>query len=161
MAAQSHYARVGFGLIICQIQKSLLSKILRSVNPWHPRGTLSPHYSLRPWTRIEEKLLGTDTDAEIGRQLGRDKTTVGERRRQLEISSTLRYWTPEETKLLGTIPDAQVAQRLGRTLFSVQNRRLKLGIPHTTPGTETGSGKTAPRAARIHCHIAKPPRSTA
>jgi hypothetical protein len=69
------------------------------------------------------------TDDEIGRRLGRDKSTVGERRRHLGIPPKVPDWTPQEIKLLGTVPDRQLAQRLGRTLFSIQNRRLKLGIP--------------------------------
>ena len=39
----------------------------------------------RPWTRAEDKLLGTDFDRVIGERLGRHWATISQRRRGLGI----------------------------------------------------------------------------
>jgi hypothetical protein len=108
----------------------LTGRKVSAVRNRRQRNGLPPtHFLRRPWTKAEEKLLGSDTDEEIGRRLDRDRATAGDHRRQLRIPPKVPDWTQEEIELLGTVPDRQLAQQLGRTLFSVQNRRLKLGIP--------------------------------
>ena len=37
--------------------------------------------------------------------VGRDRATVGDRRRQLSIPTKVPDWMPHEVKLLGTVPD--------------------------------------------------------
>jgi len=106
-------------------------------------GIALKHPLRRPWTPVEEKLLGTRPDKEIAQQLKRDVQTVADRRRQLGIPHFIgkyRDWTLAEERLLGKVPDRELARRLGRTLFSIQNKRLKAGIP-AAPNRTTGAGQ--------------------
>ena len=75
----------------------------------------------RPWTRAEDRLLGTLPDPAVGKRIGRLPSTVGHRRRKLGIARHPQRgaFTPEEDRLLGTMPDPQVARRLHRSLASV------------------------------------------
>jgi hypothetical protein len=86
----------------------------------------------RRWKPDEDKLLGTLSDAEIGRRLGRNPKVVGVRRRQLGLVA-VRYWRPEDDRLLGTVSDKEVARRLGRSLRGVIRRRVRLRIPAWRP----------------------------
>jgi hypothetical protein len=85
----------------------------------------------RPWTRREERLLGTRSDKEIAKLLDRGIAVVLQRRHRLGIPSAIwrrRKWTPAEDRLLGTAPDAVLARKLGCARGAVQLRRSKLGI---------------------------------
>jgi len=90
----------------------------------------------RFWTPKEDELLGKASDAEIGRRLGRTKSAVQQRRRNLHVTARHpklyqippRRWTAVEDRLLGTAVDRDVAQQLGRTKGSVAIRRRALGI---------------------------------
>jgi len=84
-----------------------------------------------PWTPEEDKLLGTATDAEIGRRLGRKEIAVRQRRKRLRIppSRYVKPWTKEENRLLGILPDAELARRFGRSLIGVTGHREWLKIP--------------------------------
>jgi hypothetical protein len=73
------------------------------------------------WTPEQDKLLGTDPDADIGRRLGCNEVTVRARRVRLGIPATCHVvpWTPEEDRLLGTLPDEELARKLGRSFDAV------------------------------------------
>ena len=87
---------------------------------------------LRPWTREEEALLGTASDAEIGSRIGRMPATVAARRHKFHIPPAPVFredaWSPEEDALLGAAKDEEIARRLNRPLGGVRGRRKKLGI---------------------------------
>ncbi|HEY1719492.1 MAG TPA: hypothetical protein VGH42_14525 [Verrucomicrobiae bacterium] len=85
----------------------------------------------RAYTPDEDRLLGTMTDARLGKLIGRSKYSIRKRRQRLGKSLLRRLrrdWTPEEDSLLGKFSDKEVARRLKRTYGSVQSRRLKLKV---------------------------------
>jgi len=85
---------------------------------------------LRRWTHEEEKLLGTDTDENIARRLGRTVDSVGGHRSSLGIPPKIEpAWTPEEEAMLGKFPDKALAARFGVCRSAIHWRRKKLGIP--------------------------------
>jgi hypothetical protein len=89
-----------------------------------------------PWTPQEERLLGTMTDNEVAKTIGRTRTAVNSRRRKLAIPLfALRRpacksptWTPTRDRLLGTMPDTVLARKFHCSPMSVFYRRRKLGI---------------------------------
>jgi hypothetical protein len=95
-------------------------------------GILRPgreYVRLRPWQPAEDKLLGTASDRELARRLGRSLSSVRQRMTQLGVQSPLRHWTAADDALLGKMLDEAVARRLGRTVRAVSTRRQRLGIP--------------------------------
>ena len=81
-----------------------------------------------PWLPNEDALLGTASDLELARKLGRPIYNVRRRRIQLGLQSPFRHWDPRADALLGKMPDQAAARRLGRTVASVATRRKRLGI---------------------------------
>ena len=118
--------------------KELVKKLKRSPAAirahCHQKGIATPPQT-RPWTPEEDRLLGTASDAEIARKIGRCFWPVCERRQALGILKAdikprnIPYWTPARDKLLGTMPDGVLAKRLGKNLRAVFFRRRRLGIP--------------------------------
>jgi hypothetical protein len=99
----------------------------------HRRAKLgiAPAVSPLAWTPEEERLLGTVTDRELARRLGRTVLAVQARRVIRRIPSVLptaRHWTPREDALLGTKTDAEVGRLLGRGATGVRRRRMLLHI---------------------------------
>lgn len=92
------------------------------------------------WTPEREALLGTASDAEIGRRLGIPYYRVTTRRRRLGIPSACPIprhdWTDIDP-LLGCEPDAAVAARFGMHEETARRRRLKLKIPPYRPERRT------------------------
>jgi hypothetical protein len=89
------------------------------------------------FTPEEDALLGTATDAEIAKRIGRHPSSVQARRLKLGLrhgsprkKRKKRPWTPEEDALLGTASDTEIAVRLGRHVAVVCIRRQKMGIPN-------------------------------
>src|SRR5687768_6639359 len=69
------------------------------------------------WTVEELASLGTRTDAEIARRIGRRVEAVTALRNALGIPPSgplLRLWDEDEIKLLGTAPDDEIAKILER-----------------------------------------------
>src|SRR5437667_11654279 len=91
--------------------------------------------SLRPWTKEEKALLGSATDAEIARRIGRDRQAVRLKRVLLHLPATrpLRAWTDKEERILGTMPDEKAANLLGRSRQSVATHRRRLRGPCNKP----------------------------
>ena len=84
----------------------------------------------QPWTNEQDKLLGTDTDENVARVLGRSIEGVAKQRVNLGIKARRkRGWTEAEDKLLGVLGDREVSARTGRTLPAIAQRRFYLGIP--------------------------------
>ena len=88
-----------------------------------------PYHRQRPWQPREDALLGTASDVEIARRLGRTVANVSHRRHRLGIPSHGHRWTPEADALLGRMPDQKLGRRLGCTAKAVARRRERLGIP--------------------------------
>jgi len=109
--------------------KRLMSRLVRGRIA--RSGAIHPDRPL--WTKDEDKLLGTDTDARVAEKLGRSAVAVRSRRAALGIPLKHRIapdeWTHDEEKLLGVQSDADVARMLGRNERGVQLRRQMLGIP--------------------------------
>src|SRR5687768_15576548 len=93
-----------------------------------------PEPKRRPWSKEQDKLLGTATDKEVGRIVGRHPSNVAARRRELgmpvfrsrpDLAPPRRGapWTEEEKRLLGTLPDGMLARRMERTFYGVKARR--------------------------------------
>ena len=97
----------------------------------------------RAWTRREDRLLGTRTDAEVARLTSRHPSTVKKRRSRLGIPSTVerRPWTPKEDRLLGTASDAALAKKLGRSHSPPQGVEALAG---PDAGRSAGPGSGAP-----------------
>jgi hypothetical protein len=93
-----------------------------------------PKPGWRLFTPEEDALLGTATDIEIGKRLGRHPSSVQARLLRLGMRKSnprkRRPWTPEEDALLGTATDTEIAARLDRHIATVCLRRQKLGIPN-------------------------------
>ena len=109
-----------------------------------------PKPGWRFFTPEEDALLGTASDAEIAKRLGRHPASVQSRRLKLGIlkgkSRKLRRWTPEEDALLGTAKDTEIASRLNRRVGVVCMRRQKLGIPNFYWQTRCGRQRKLPRS---------------
>src|SRR6185503_6967689 len=96
----------------------------------------------RPWTKREEKLLGSGTDVEIAARLGRSADAVRLHRRLLGIPMHPKFppWTAAQDGMLGVLHDEEVARRTGRRLTTVRSRRLRQGRrlnnPRRRPWTE-------------------------
>jgi hypothetical protein len=78
--------------------------------------------------------LGTATDREVARRLGRKAAAVQRKRWESKIPAfdpaTVRTeWTTWERVQLGRDTDAAVAGRIGRTVAEVKSERERLGIP--------------------------------
>jgi hypothetical protein len=85
----------------------------------------------RRWTKDEDKLLGTMTDAALAKRLGCATMTVFKRRHALKIaplrpSGGYNKWGVTELAMLGRWPDEELAQITGRSLAEVQAKRLEL-----------------------------------
>jgi hypothetical protein len=83
------------------------------------------------WTAAQLQLLGTMSDKEVARRVGRTESWVGVKRRSLGIPALMpgqRLWTASERALLGQVTDAEAARRLNRTVHSVYSMRQDLGI---------------------------------
>jgi hypothetical protein len=81
------------------------------------------------WQPEEDALLGTVSDKEAARQLGRTSGGVKARRIRKGIVSCRYWWTPVHDVLLGKFPDEELAQRLDRSLEAIKARRERLKIP--------------------------------
>lgn len=90
----------------------------------------------RAWTDEEYGFIESNptmTNAEIAAALGRQRTSVEQKRRELRLGIA-RYagvWTDEEDAAIRETPhmtSAQVAMLLGRSTRSVEHRRSHLGI---------------------------------
>lgn len=118
------------------------------------------------YTAEEEKLLGTLSDGDLARRLGRTTLAVQARRIQLKIpkfDARFHQWTAEEDALLGTQTDGQLASRLGLSVLSVAHRRRRLGVSvqfaHRRPWTPAedallGTASDTEIAARLGRHLA-------
>jgi hypothetical protein len=99
------------------------------------RGSGSRKYRVpKPagWTDDEIALLGTRTDAEIAKRIGRTVEAVRACRNALGIPPSgplLGRWDPAELELLGTAPDYEIAKVLERKVSAVTQKRRKLHIP--------------------------------
>jgi DNA-binding Lrp family transcriptional regulator len=76
------------------------------------------------------KLLGTDTDANIAKELGVHVYTINRYRKQLNIPAfrPIHKWTKAEESLIGTMPDSELAKQLDLSELQVINKRRKLKI---------------------------------
>jgi len=83
------------------------------------------------WTDAEERLLGTMSDPDLARRLGRSVRAIRLRRHQRGIPkfhSQRRPWTEAEEELLGTMPDRRFARKFKRSVRSVIVRRCEKNI---------------------------------
>jgi len=94
----------------------------------------------RPWTAREESLLGTLTDAAIGKRLNRTRKAVEGKRRAMGIAAHVahsRQWSKAELSQLGKISDAKLAAKLGcsrkHVLETRQRREVAASSPQNTP----------------------------
>ncbi len=93
----------------------------------HNLAMETPH-----WTADEDRLLGTMSDRDAGKRLGRPPGTIYKRRRKLRLAPFCpfgRLWHRAEDELLGTMPDRTLARRLKRSVLSVAARRRDRHIP--------------------------------
>ena len=84
------------------------------------------------WTASEERLLGTMSDQDLARRLGRSCRAIQLRRHQLRIpvfDSRRRPWTQAEEALVGRMSDRRFARKFKRSVRSVIVRRCEKGIP--------------------------------
>jgi hypothetical protein len=83
------------------------------------------------WEFGEDRLLGTMSDEDVARRLGRTVRATLLRRQQLQIQkfqSRRRPWTEAEERLLGTMSDRRFARRFQRSVGSVKTRRYEKDI---------------------------------
>ena len=121
-----------------------------------------PAYGERPhdgnghrWTRSALKLLGTASDHDVAKKLGFSVTSVGFKRKLLEIPPFVEpvgriNWTDEMITLLGTISDREFVRRFPMGLDTVHQKRKELGIaPHTEPRQMVRRTDTIRRLLRL------------
>ena len=155
------HRRLALGIALCPQQR----EAVRRDRAKHPRirrqggrgGT---------WIATEEQLLGTMSDEDLARQIGRTRFSVQARRIHLKIDKfdpKLRQWKPTDDVLLGTLSDRSLAKKLGITYSAVAHRRRRLGIPVRfanripwAPENDTLLGTCADTelAARFNCSVA-------
>ena len=82
----------------------------------------------RPWTDEEISLIGTASDYEVGRKLGRPQSCIHAKRLRLGIPSFIVRWSKAELALLGADTDKNIARLLDRTEHAVKNQRKKFKI---------------------------------
>jgi hypothetical protein len=82
----------------------------------------------RSWTGEEIAQLGTDTDAKVGKRIGRSPAVCAIKRLELGIPPREPGWTDEEIALLGTDTDVAVAARISRTERACKLKRFRLGL---------------------------------
>ncbi|MBI1178465.1 hypothetical protein GC207_13605 [bacterium] len=129
--------------VLCRVQaEKQKARALPSipVGRFRRSGRDSRPRKLRWWTAAEDKLLGTLSDGELARRLGRSTISVMRRRLRLGILLPVqsRLWTLEEDALVGAMPDRELAHKLNRTPAAVKIRRQRKGLPpfhHVQPKT--------------------------
>lgn len=101
------------------------------------RNRLGKRNKKKEWSTEEASLLGTDSDTNVGKKIGRSTTSVRTKRIGLKIpaypSKTLnttprREWTRKEIAILGTASDRVIGEKIGRSPLSVTLKRLNLKI---------------------------------
>jgi len=118
------------------------------------------------YTPEEDALLGTMSDREAAKLMGRSWIAVQGRRNKLKIpkfDAKLHQWTADEDALLGTMTDGALAARLGLTLSAVAHRRRRLKkagrFAHRRPWTPEedallGTATDTEIAKRLDRHLA-------
>jgi hypothetical protein len=90
------------------------------------------------WLKREDALLGTSSDADVARMLGRTIGAIRQRRFVLRRKPfrggkpqrrAQRAWTAAEDRKLGTDTDKAIGALIDRDPVCVQTRRKVLGIP--------------------------------
>jgi hypothetical protein len=84
---------------------------------------------VRYWTKAEDVLLGTMSDEDLAKKLGRPKMGVSLRRQQFKIpvfAPQRVRWTPADDALFGRFSNEEIVRRLGRTILSVKGRRFRV-----------------------------------
>lgn len=86
---------------------------------------------MRPWPASEISLLGTMTDAGLGKMIGRSANAVANKRQLLKIRpfSRKRKFSQRELRLLGTNTDAVIAKRLKTHRVVVARLRKRYWVP--------------------------------
>jgi len=87
-------------------------------------------------TPEEDALLGTMTDREVAKRIGREESAVSARRYRVNVAAFVKRkpnrpappWTPERDALLGTMSDSDLACRLRCSPMAVFYRRRKLRV---------------------------------
>jgi hypothetical protein len=98
--------------------------IIRSYRQRHRPALEVGH---QPWTPEQDQPVGTASDAEIAKRLGRTEASVKRRRIQLRrVKRELPRWTNEEMELLPTKSDHEMVALTGRSLESVQKKRWRM-----------------------------------
>lgn len=93
--------------------------------------------------------MGTESDAEIARQIGCTQAAVRYKRGKVGIPAIFGLlWRDKELALLGTLRDEKLARRLDRTIKAVQAKRKSHGIPCFKPGKNFGDRRTTKFSAR-------------
>jgi hypothetical protein len=113
-------------------------RLIRQSRRLHPKRRLRRAITstgarkMPDWTLHEEALLGTMSDGEVAKKIGRTKVAVTLHRQRMGILSLYRAkrWTKNEIAVLGTLPDRLVAKKLDRTLIAVTGKRSQLLIPN-------------------------------
>jgi hypothetical protein len=106
----------------------------------------------RPWTEDEIRLLGTKSDFEVGRMVGRPGKAVWAKRQALGIAAPpplVRHWTEEEDQVVLSKPSAEAAQLLTRTKAAIAIRRRKLRCASSGEATKLLSPEEAKRRIEV------------
>jgi hypothetical protein len=105
------------------------------------------------WTPAALKLLGTDTDAAIGAQMGLTADAIAQMRKRRGVPAfdtakgAQRAWTPADVAMLGTAKDDDIAAALGRTRKAVIDARKRNNIPRYAPPKPAAEPKPIGRPA--------------
>lgn len=107
---------------------------------------LAKKIQIHEWTEQEIALLGTKPDQDLAKELGKGKTSVGNKRRKLGITSYeerqqdetgFKKQLPEIQALLGKVSDNQIAEKYKVEVSQVAHLRKQQKIPsfrsHSVP----------------------------
>lgn len=89
---------------------------------------------INPWEKWELKLLGTVSDYELARRVGRSQGSVLSKRRSLGIApnKARHAWTAEEIEFIRQnafeMTDHELSRQLKLRFFMVKDKRIRLGL---------------------------------
>jgi hypothetical protein len=136
-------------------------RLILGIPAFHPRQYHGPQGHL--WSPQELALLGTMSDADVGKEVGLSSSAVNMKRLSLGIpafkpAAPRVDWSEGKLALLGAAPDMEVARRLLISEVTVKRHRLRRGI--AASGERRPVAPTRELVALLHLQTSEVQRRT-